>query len=182
LILLGDSKTAAKPWVTTLVAALGSKTGLTINGYNGGVAGQTVASALTAMDATLAGFPADGGTTNYRHVLMNWGVNDIAGTPVEATWEANYLSIIDKIHAKAPNAKVYLMRPWDVGNDAWAATFNTWINVIVGSRAFTYVGPDEAVWLKGSDNGASETVDGVHYSTPLGNNLAAARWQTVLGY
>ncbi len=149
--------------------------------YNGAAGGQTVVSALTVMDATLAALPDDFVRGDYSAVLLNWGANDVGSLPAEATWEADYLAIIDKVHAKAPNAKVYLMRPWRRGYDAEAATLHGWIDTIVAARAFTYVGPDEAVWMKGADNGAAMTTDGIHYST-AGQAECAAQWKTVLGY
>ncbi len=117
------------------------------------------------------------------HVLMNWGVNDIAsGLPVEATWKANYLAIIDYVHTRFPQAAIYIMRPWRRGFDSECATLHTWIDDIVAARQFTAVGPDEAVWLKGSDNGIAETdAGGVHYSA-VGIPLAAAAWKAALGY
>ncbi len=133
------------------------------------------------MDATLRTFPSVELAANCRQVLLNWGVNYDDATADEATWKANYLAIIDKVHAKAPLAAVYLMRPWKVGYDARAAVLHGWIDDIVAARAFTYVGPDEAVWLEGGDDGATNTADGIHYSA-AGQTACAAQWATVLGY
>lgn len=175
---LGDSKTAADPWVEMLAAAAARSTTLPWVSYNGGVSGQSVATALAAMDGILAGFPADASTGDYSVVTLNWGVND--GCSDTATWETNYLAIIDKVHAKAPNAKVYLMRPWMRGY-ACTAALHASIDTIVAARAFTYVGPDEAVWLEGGDDGATNSVDGIHYSA-AGQIEATAQWATVLGF
>jgi len=178
---LGDSRTSAKPWVAYLVAGIAASTTLPWHDYERGVSGASVATYLAQTDAILATFPTDATTGDYRAVTLNWGVNGTDQTADEATWTANYLAIIDKVHAKAPNALVYLMRPWMVGYDARAAVLHGWIDTIVAARAFTRVGPDEAVWVKGSDNGATMTLDGVHYSA-AGNTEAAIQWQTVLGY
>ena len=181
---LGDSKTAAKPWVASLASGVAAVTTLPWKNYDGGVGGSTVASTYNTIDAILATLPADATTGDYQDVLCNWGANDMGDPAVmanEAAWEAYYLAVIDKIHAKAPRAKVYLMRPWRRNYNSEAATLHGWIDTIVAARAFTYVGPDEAVWLKGADDGAAMTVDGVHYST-LGNTTCAAQWQSVLGY
>lgn len=176
---LGDSKTQARPWVAALAVPLTAMTGTPWQAYNGGVGGSTVWSYLPLADGILAAFPADASPGDYKVVTLNWGANDVGSLPAEATWEADYLAIIDKVHAKAPNAKVYLMRPWRRGYDAECATLHGWIDTIVAARAFTYVGPDEAVWMKGADDGATMTVDGVHYSA-AGTTEAAAQWLAVI--
>lgn len=178
-MIFGDSKsTSSKEWTTALRDSLSAKTYGGVGLQNAAVAGESVATALAAMDAKLAAMPTDLSGVNYRKVLMNWGVND--GCADTATWETNYLAIIDKVHAKAPNADVYLMRPWMRGY-ACTAALHASIDTIVAARAFARIGPDEAIWLENGDNGATNTVDGVHYST-AGNAACAAQWQTVLGY
>ena len=116
--------------------------------------------------------------------MLNWGANEMvwAGLPAEATWRGYYTTILDAIHAKWPDATCYLMRPWAQGQDADAATLSGWISTVVAARSsFAAVGPDEAVWLKGVDDGATNTTDGVHYST-AGHAAAVTAWLTVLGY
>lgn len=174
---LGDSKTAANPWVASLTARAATATTVPWKSYNGGVGGATVATALAAMDGILAAFPADGAGGDYRVVTMNWGVND--GCSDTATWETNYLAIIDKVHAKAPAAQVYLMRPWKRGFGACTAALHTSIDTIVAARAtFAHVGPDEAVWLEGGDDGVTNSTDGTHYSA-AGQIAADAAWVAV---
>ena len=172
--IMGDSKSiSSNAWPGMLT----SQPPGSIND-NAAVSGATVASALADITARLAIL-----THSPTAVLMNWGVNDItSGLPVEATWEANYLSIIDQVHAKWPLAQIYLTRPWKAGFDASAATLHTWIDVIVAARAaFVHVGDDEAIWLKGSDNGASETLDGIHYA-PYSEQLKSNQMAVVLGW
>lgn len=142
--------------------------------------GETVAAAATRVIGVLAQRPA---TPEPLYVLMNWGVNEqIAGLPAEATWETNYYTILDAINAKWPNAKCYLMRPWAQGQDADADTMAGWIATVVTARsAFANLGPDERVWLKGADNGATNTSDGVHYSA-AGQTAAVTAWLSTLGY
>jgi hypothetical protein len=185
LFLFGDSKTDQTVTYTTWPAPLTAQGNLTGGGSWGfsdaGLSGATLASTLAALTATLAGMPIANEGGSLR-VLINLGVNDMGGLPPEATWEANYEALIDAIVAKWPAALVYLMRPWKVGFDAAAATLHSWIAVVQAARATTtFVGPDEAIWLKGSDNGSSETVDGIHY-TPAGDALCVAQWQAVLGW
>jgi hypothetical protein len=117
------------------------------------------------------------------HILCNWGVNDMAALPSEATWKANYLSILDYLHTRFPQANIYIMRPWRRGFDADAATLNSWIaDIVVARSSFVVEGPDEAVWLENGDNGVLETdAGGVHYSA-LGNALAIEAWKVALGF
>lgn len=116
-------------------------------------------------------------------MLLNLGVNDIlTGLPTEATWIANYQTILDAIHTKWPAVRVGLMLPWLRGYDADSDTVAARIATVQASRStFTFIGPDERVWLKGADNGTTMTTDGIHYST-AGKAECAAQWKTALGY
>lgn len=118
------------------------------------------------------------------HVLMNWGVNDMEGWPLdEATWKMNYLTIIDWAHARWPLAKIAISYPWRVGYDAPAAVMHEWIDDMMNQRYFLFPGVDEAVTIKGNDNGWSETDApigaGVHYSA-LGVQLYADAMKSIL--
>jgi len=181
---MGDSRTdpAIVTWPRTLVAALSTATSpVPWVGLNYGIGGASVATAAANIDTVLTMLPDDGTMGRHTAVLMSWGVNYTDNTADETTWTTDYLAIIDKVHARAPEAKIYLMRPWYQGYDARAAVLHGWIDNIVAARAFTYVGPDEAVWLKADDNGAARMVDAKHYNA-LGNTDCAAEWQTVLGF
>ncbi len=73
------------------------------------------------------------------------------------------------MHARYPNAKIYLSYPWRVGYDAISATMHAWVdNVIAAHAPYAYAGVDEAITIKGDDNGATgtdiATGAGVHYS------------------
>lgn len=127
------------------------------------------------IDGYMATFP-----DNHYAVLYNIGVNDF-GIASHAQWVADVEYVIDAIHAKWPESKVYLTKPWKRNFDATADTFAGWIDEIVAARSFVYVGDDERVWLKGSDNGATMTADGIHY-TAAGQAQAAVQKQAVLGY
>jgi lysophospholipase L1-like esterase len=183
LLLFGDSKTdlghgppPGTTWPPTLALAAGA--GWFVS--NGGATGATLATTLAALSTILAGMPLANEGGSLR-VLINLGVNDMGSLPAEAAWEANYLSMIDAILAKWPTARVYLMRPWKQGFDALSATLHSWIDVIRAARAAAvFVGPDEAIWLKGSDNGVTNTPgDGIHYSA-AGNAACVAQWMAVL--
>ena len=147
-------------------------------GDNVGVGATTVDYWRTNIDASIAGQK-----DNHVIALVSLGVNDFAtfDTVPAATWIAQYQYILDAIKARWPTVEIYIMRPWKRDNDAHADEAASRINTIVGSRSFTHLGPDERIWLKGSDNGATNTYDGVHYSA-AGEAACAAQWKTVLGY
>lgn len=99
-----------------------------------------------------------------EYVNINIGVNGV-GIINEATFKADYQTVIDAIHAKWPVAKLYLTRVWARGADATFLTMKTWIDTLVSTNSsFCFQGADENVWLKHTDDGATYTVDGLHYS------------------
>lgn len=177
---LGDSKTATGPWIQPLVASLRLSSGLGWVYDDGGVVGDSVGSAAASISTILAGM-ADTQDTNVA-VLCNWGSNDSVVMPTEATFKANYLSIIDAVSAKWPTAKAYLTRPWRRGYDANCDTLATWIAAVVAARpGVAFVADDERVWMKGADNGATMSNDGAHYSA-AGQAEKVVQARTVLGY
>lgn len=181
--MLGDSKTATTPiantWPADLVAALDvASAPLHWIVTNKGVSGATVASQATAVTTTVKDLPGD--TSSYVAVLISLGVND--GFPAEATWKANYQTILDAVHAKLPSALVYLTRPWRTTGGTHWDDLATWIGDLVALNAFARVGDDERVWLEGGDAGATNTSDGVHISIPAGQAAAVTAKKTVLGY
>lgn len=114
-------------------------------------------------------------------VLINLGANELLGTlPTEAAWEADYVTVIDAVVAKWSDARVYIMRPWVRGKTSECNTVAGWIATIIAARpGVAFAGPDERVWLKGADDGATMTYDGVHYSA-AGHAECAAQWLSVL--
>lgn len=172
----GDSKTADVNWTNLLYGAISSKTiGVDERPSYSSVSGATVASRKATIDADLA---ATIGTPDY--ILSNLGVNDTASMPLEADFETNYGYIFDAMHAKWPNARIYVMYPGLSGQDVNCATLHTWIDVVRSTRSWLFAGPDEAVWLKGSDNYVTNTSDGKHYSA-AGDTAAVVAWRAVLG-
>ena len=124
-------------------------------------------------------------------ILVNFGANDAQFLPgggwtpeiVQETWIAQYLVILDELHARFPTAHIWLMRPWRRDLPTQCATLAGWIGDVQAARpAFVSLGPDEAVWLENGDNGILETdAGGVHY-TALGNQLCAEAWASWWGY
>ena len=144
---------------------------------NVGVAGATVASTAAAIDTILAGQ----GVERLKYVLINLGVND-GSSPNEATWKTNYQYIIDAVHTKWSEAKIYLAKPWKLNCDSTAVTMAGWIDdLITANSGVCYEGHNEYVWLKGADDGATYTSDGTHYSD-AGKAETVNQWMTALGY
>jgi lysophospholipase L1-like esterase len=164
-----------------LIAALQIHDSTCIWGYtNVGVNSTTVASWATNISTVLNGIA----TLNvHNYVFINLGVNDWGGgLPNETTWKANYQTIIDAVVAKWPTAKIYIAKPWDRGYTSSATTMAGWIDDLISANSgVVYAGHNESVWLKGADDGATMTSDGIHYSA-AGNTECAAQWETVLGY
>ncbi len=168
---IGDSKTAGRSWVKYLSDSL--------NGYfpimpslchSGWKIEDAQASLSTYMDY-LAGTPGI--------VLINLGINN--GSPVRSEFTGYGYLIVDSIHARFPSAVIYFQNVWS--SNVSAATLdslNTFINLIVSNRPGVALhGPDERVWLKGSDNGATYSSDGTHY-TEAGLKKCASEWYKII--
>lgn len=177
--MIGDSKTAAavNTWPDQLVSTLD---GLTVDV-------QTWRQDNVGLSASTAGYWAAnlsnilvGQKDNHAVVLVNLGVNDFA-TATETQWKADMLNVLDAVKARWPAAEIYLMRPWKRNFNAKADTFAGWIADLIASRSFLHAGPDERVWLRGSDDGAAMTTDGIHYNAAA-QVEAATQWRAVLGY
>lgn len=134
----------------------------------------------TTIAGTVAADIASHAANVPREVLISMGSNNIcAGAP---TFEADYATILDAINAAWPSARVFVTKSWIRNYDACADIHATAVDTVLSTRgAFAFVGPDERVILKGADNGATNTVDGVHAS-PAGSAALAAEWMTLLGY
>lgn len=73
-----------------------------------------------------ARFAADVVAYAPSYVLVNGGVNDIAGAVPEATFLANWTSILDACNAAGIKAVVLLILPWTAGTDAQMLARDTW--------------------------------------------------------
>lgn len=141
--------------------------------------GWEVADLRAGVDAWIAA-----STVAPEWALVNIGVNDMsAPATAQAAYEADLAYVLDAVNAAWPSCRVRLSYVWKRGSDADANTMAGWIDNVLASRsAWAEVGDDERVWLKGSDDGATMTSDGVHYSVPTGQNEKAARMLTAMGY
>jgi lysophospholipase L1-like esterase len=120
-------------------------------------------SMLANLDADLA--------TRYDapdYILCNLGVNDL---PLQLTtdptgWQTDYQTILDRMHARWPNAKIGLQRVWRSGvADASLNTVDdTYIPNVIAGRSWAFLGGDErlSTHIKGTDSGATYTADGIH--------------------
>lgn len=177
---IGDSKTAAADGYVEKMSTYSAF--FAEYPYRYAVAGLTTANAKLAIDARLA---ITHGTPDY--VLYNLGVNDTNGadgiTPSEADWKTNTAYILDAVHTKWPNAKVYMMKNWCRLSPNACLTLATWGATVRSTRSsWCFLGPDESVFLEGGDNGATYTSDGVHPTAPAGYTLTASQWRTAIGY
>lgn len=165
-------------WGATLPSLLATATASSWSLNLAGVGGATVATGAASIVSILAAAPAG----DYSYVLVNYGANDVNSLPAQATWQADLGTILDTAHTSMPRANIYVMLPWRRGFDASCDTLATWIGNVVATRSpWAHIGPDERIWLKGADDGATNTVDGTHYSV-AGHTAAAAQWKTALGY
>lgn len=119
-------------------------------------------------------------TQNHTRILINLGVNDF-DIASEAQWKADMLTVTDAVVARWPAALVYLARPWKRNYNATADTYASWIADLVAARTYMRTGPDERVTIKGADDGATMTTDGIHYSA-AGQAAWYPVWQTALGF
>jgi hypothetical protein len=158
--MLGNSKVALayNSWPVTLAASLDAA-------RSGGVrwsmapelaqSGQNLDWVLPQLPGVLSAWTRPDPT----HVLANF-----FPTP-DATFEADLANFVDQVHTRFPYALVYTTIPWQRGGDAAADLMATHISNVCATRAaYCLTGDDERVWLKGADNGATNTSDGTHYS------------------
>lgn len=179
LFCLGDSKTDGDIWPTYLGRNLNNTAGASIYyelPTRFGVSGATTASLKTYVDSNLAA------VTGTAHIItINLGANDVSSMPAEATWKANMIAIVDALRAKWSSAAIYIARPWRRSYASQCNTLATWIAAVVATYpSGVYLGMDERVWMEGSDDGATMTVDGIHYSDPAGEVACATAWAAVI--
>lgn len=139
-----------------------------------GVSSTTAALRRASIDADIA---LRYGDPDY--VICNLGVND--GVAIDQTaFEADYGYCLDAMHARWPLARMGLMFPGkSIGN--WSAMHGYILDIIAARSSYCFAGPDETVYLAGSDNYATYTVDGIH-PTHAGYLLTATQWQSKMGY
>lgn len=176
-VVLGDSKSALDTWSPEFKNLAERRSGnLWTQLANWATGGWTVALGATNIAAQIAALSAE---FPPSYALCNFGAND-TGAGALATFKTNYTTIIDAIHAAYPDCKIYLMRPWVIGEDAACDTIAGYIDdLIAANPTFVFAGPDERVFLENGDNGATYMADPKHPTT-AGYVLTAQQWCKVL--
>jgi len=186
--ILGDSKSGigyAQVWPATLIAGMNATDNpSSVYWFEASprdtwaIGSATVNTIKSSIDSNIALHSQP----NCNACLINLGVNDQTDV-VEANWKADYQYIIDALLVKWPGTKIYLVKPWSRGRDAFYDTMAGWIDDLIAANPGTcFAGHDARVWLKGADDGATMTSDGIHYSIDAGQAECAAQWLTILGY
>jgi lysophospholipase L1-like esterase len=116
-------------------------------------------------------------------ILVNTGINDTnAPATLQAAFEASYGSLLDKLHTAWPSARILVTYPWARNLDAACDTMAGWIDNVLATRSpWAVIGDDERVWMKGADNGATMTNDGIH-PNKAGNAEKVNQVITAMGY
>lgn len=171
---IGDSKTAGlSAWPYQLLSYLEGHTAQNWNvSMHHAVGGWTVANALADLPVALSA-----AMDVPRYVLIDLGVNEANDNPLpsEAVWESDYSNLLDQIHAKWPDALVYVAKVWrgDSGGAyiANCSTINGWIDTVIadGRAGWCSVAFDEANWLP------SWSLDLVHPDSRIGGYAEMAR-------
>ncbi len=136
--------------------------------------GRSTATLQTLIDAELAAR-----TAIPDVVLYNMGAND---TTFDAAWKNSTAYIVDAIHAKWPNAPVYVVTAWTRANGlAKAQDLYNRVEELMATRPWLHHGIDERVLLENGDDGVTYTADGTHPTT-AGHQREAAAWKALLGW
>lgn len=171
---IGDSKTAGLTgYIYQLLTYLEGRTGNNWNlALHHAVGGWTVANALSGLPAAL-----DTAIYVPTYVFIDLGVNEANDNPLpnEASWKANYASLLDQLHTKWPEARIYVAKIWR-GDDsgiyiANCATINAWIEDVIsdGRSGWVSVAHNEADWLD------TWSLDKVHPDARIGGYAEMAR-------
>lgn len=144
--------------------------------------GNTVAQYATDIAARVvtAGTLLPVGRTAYTYIFVNLGANDVVAIPAEATWLANYRTLIAGYHAIYPNAAIYLVKPWRRSYGTECNTLATRIDTLAAEETHVYVGIDERTVIENGDDGVTMTSDGIHPNA-AGWAASATAWIAVLG-
>lgn len=191
MLVLGDSKTNvtqnAWPWQVALSARLGYgmyDLSATLSSLTTG--DERMAAVASNIAATLAANDGKGTNGNFPLILVNIGTHDIlsGSTPDQATWIANYRTVLAALHSGRAATPIYLMRDWVNTFDTKSDLIDGWIDTVIANEQAdglqTFAGPDERTWFK--PNVGTYSSDGVHYYLAPGQAACVAQWKAILGF
>ncbi len=177
---IGDSLIGGHPWCFTRLEA-GTRPGpnitqLTARRFGWTWADQGIGSNTTSQ--MVSRFTTDVVNLKPQIVILNGGVNDIAGGGSQATFTSNYTTMLNACQSNGLKAVVLNILPWTNGTTVQMQTRDTWnaaLVTLVGTYpgfvsvdASLYVG---SVRVGGDANNlwniapAFAAGDGVHYTT-----------------
>lgn len=172
----GDSKSVAGTWDYRLRLLLEMSTGAHWQHPNNfAVAGYTVANVAAEIAANLALM-----TSVPEFVSISLGSNDAQALPAEATFKANYGTIIEAIHAQYPAALIYVSIPVRLSDSPPSAptadciTLRGWIDDVIASYDYVHEGVDE-IDLENGDGYATYYIDTTHM-----NSAGYLQWANIL--
>lgn len=186
---MGDSKiTATYNWFTSALGTLTTNTPshpTVETPARFAVGGKTVKYWRDNIDTRIAAE-----TARPDKCVIILGANDLSAgadnytqdgaDPTSAVWKANFAYILDALHTWNPSMEIWLGLVWRQGYDSACNTIDdTLIPAVMSGRAYCHLGMDERVYIKAGDNGATNTVDGVHPNA-AGNVVYAAQYVTLL--
>lgn len=178
---VGDSKTAGNINTTDMVAeTLWYLSDLTRGRFWENPGRMALSGANTQGWAAIITSEMASRSGNPIYCPYNLGANDVTAMPSETNWKMWTLQIIDAIHVKWPNCQIYMMRPWRITYNTECDTLAGWIADIIALRSsFVHSGPDERIFLKNGDDGATYTSDGVHPNA-AGQIETARQWRITI--
>ena len=142
-----------------------------------------IATTSKEVDATWAATGA-GKSGCPRAIFVYTGTNDVTGSTAMATVQSNYTALINKLKAKAPTAKIYVMAIHPRYNNASLntgriTTFNNWLNNTLAAGDANVKFVDTYTPLLNGDNADGNYVNSNQYllgkgSVVFANAMAAA--------
>lgn len=146
--------------------------------------GYTVANTKAGIDAALAAR-----STTPTHILIELGANDVAAMPTESDYKTNYRYILDALHAKWTNAKIYIAGAFRQSKLAELTTLNGWNAALIAEHPdYIFAGVDfyplfiaHPEYINTYHLPDLPYGDGVH-PNHAGYVAKAALWKTLLGY
>ena len=142
-----------------------------------------IATTSKEVDATWAATGADKSGCP-RAIFVYTGTSDVTGSTAMATVQSNYTALINKLKAKAPTAKIYVMAIHPRYNNASLntgriTTFNNWLNNTLAAGDANVKFVDTYTPLLNGDNADAAYVNSNQYllgkgSVVFANAMAAA--------